>query len=279
MKKLHLQRREVDLDFYRHNRPIENHFSTLIDEPTAIYENGQLMIVYDTPDNLKAPLEPLRWAVQSIKYSKSHRSNGLVSTMRTFGYAPRHTARNDFCRSTLLAREFPEQHKVLCDFAENLTDVYADWNPDFYNKHKAITQEHVLPDYQLLGGVFTSGIINKTTALGYHFDSGNFSQVWSNMVVLRDGTTGGALSVPEYDLGFALRDGSVLLFDGQGLLHGVTPIKKTHANGYRYSVVYYSLRQMWSCLAISDEIIRIRQKSTERARKRLLTDRPDLTNG
>lgn len=268
MKKLNCTRREIDLEFYRNNRPQESHFSTLIDEPTAIYENGQLMIVYDVPDSLIPHIPPVRKAVTSIKYLVEQRSQGLSSNFRTFGYAPRHSTRHDFCHVTSLAREFPEQHQALCDFSHHLTRLYAEWNPDFYEKHRQITQEHVLEQYQLMGGVFTSGIINKTTALGYHFDSGNFSQVWSNMLVLKKDVQGGYLSVPEYDLGFAMRDGSVLLFDGQGLLHGVTPIKKLRQNGYRYSIVYYSLRQMWNCLAISDELVRIRKKQTERARKR-----------
>lgn len=268
MKRLDLKKREVDLDFYKVNRPAREHFSELISEPVAIYENDVLRVIYDVPGYLDDYMASLRWAVKTIKYSKARRSAGLNSVMRTFGYAPRHTSRHDFCHVAALAREFPKQHKVLCDFAEPLTEVYAEWNPAFHDLHHQATQENVLPEYQLMGGVFTSGIVNKTTALGYHFDAGNVRDVWSNMVVLREFTKGGYLSVPEYDLGFELPDGAILLFDGQALLHGVTPIVKTRSTGYRYSVVYYSLRQMWNCLTIDEELARARKMATERARKR-----------
>lgn len=59
------------------------------------------------------------------------------------------------------------------------------------------------------------------------------------------------------------------MFDGQGLLHGVTPIFKKTARAVRYSIVYYSMRQMWNCLPITDELIRIRKKKAERETKRL----------
>lgn len=87
-------------------------------------------------------------------------------------------------------------------------------------------------------------------------------------MVFKGDVTGGGLNVPEYDIHFTLADHSLLMFDGQGLLHGVTPFKLTKPGGYRYSIVYYSLRQMWNCLPPNAEVNRIRKLKTEREFKR-----------
>ena len=36
--------------------------------------------------------------------------------------------------------------------------------------------------------------------------------------------------------------------------------------GYRFSVVYFSLKAAWQCLPFSDELARIKAKNTERSR-------------
>lgn len=273
MKRLNITERvEVDYERFKVEKPQERDFGHMVDEPTAIYENDQLLIVYDVPTHIPKQIEQLRRALRTIRYERNYRSAGLMSNCRTFGYSPRNAVRNDVCRSSSLARQFPSEHKILCDFAGVIGSVYESWNPALYAQHADTTQQNVIDDYHMDGHVFTSGIVNKTSALGYHFDTGNFQDVWSNMIVLKKDIAGGYLSVPELGLGFELVDGSMLMFDGQSLLHGVTPIKKLKTTAYRYSVVYYSLRRMWNCLPITDEIIRIRQKQTERTRKRTRTD-------
>jgi hypothetical protein len=89
------------------------------------------------------------------------------------------------------------------------------------------------------------------------------------MIVYKRFIEGGFLSCPEYNIGFELKNRSMLLFDGQGIIHGVTPITKLHPTlSRRYSIVYYSLHKMWNCLPIEDEIKRANEKRTtmERAR-------------
>lgn len=88
------------------------------------------------------------------------------------------------------------------------------------------------------------------------------------MIVFKDDVEGGYLSVPEYDIGFELKNNSILLFDGQSILHGVTPIYFKSQNGHRFSIVYYSLKQMWKCLEITEEIAWARKRKTEREKLR-----------
>jgi hypothetical protein len=134
--------------------------------------------------------------------------------------------------------------------------------------HEGITAEKVQPDYRMAGTAFTSGIANDNNPLWYHFDTGNYPGVWSGMLTLRQGVEGGYLSMPEWDVGLRVADKSLLLFDGQGLLHGVTPITKTSETGRRFTVVYYSLKGMWKCLPPKAELERIRRVRTEREEKR-----------
>jgi len=39
-------------------------------------------------------------------------------------------------------------------------------------------------------------------------------------------------------------------------------------NSYRYSVVYYSLKQVWNCPPLSEEILRAREVRNKRETKR-----------
>jgi len=120
------------------------------------------------------------------------------------------------------------------------------------------------------GTPFTSGIVNKNNPLKYHHDSGNFKNVLSNMIVLKRGVKGGRLSCPEYDIKFECDDNCVVIFDGAQILHGVTPIIKPEGEEtYRYSVVYYSLEQMWKCDSVNEEVKRIRKVKKEREFKRI----------
>ena len=116
--------------------------------------------------------------------------------------------------------------------------------------------------------MFTSGIINDNNPLLYHFDAGNYKGVYLAMFGFKKGIEGGFLSVPEIDLRFKIGNKSLTLFDGQGLIHGVTPIKKTHPDAKRYTIVYYSLQQMWNCKTPGTELEILRERRTSLERRR-----------
>ena len=137
-----------------------------------------------------------------------------------------------------------------------------------FSSFQALAEEKIPHEYRLHGTAFTSGIVNENNPLKYHYDAGNFRGVWSGMIVFKSGIEGGHLALPEFGLGVELCDRSLFLFDGQGILHGVTPIVRTRPDAKRYSIVYYSLQNMWSCRPLGEELDRIRQKRTEREAKR-----------
>jgi hypothetical protein len=264
-KRIEGQRVGLDLEAYKMRSAVEGDYHTLIRENTLVYEGDTLMIAYI---ELDLDCTAIVNALNRIHYSKSYRTAGLPTTSRIFGFDPRKALRKDYCSSTALATEQPEEHAIVCDYAAKVSDYYQSLNPDLYGQHAATTEEHVHGDYRIKQSPFTSGIINKNNPLKYHFDTGNFADVWSAMLVFKHQVTGGYLSVPEYGLGFQLKHNSLFLFDGQGLLHGVTPIKRHSPDAFRYSIVYYSLRQMWNCQPLSEELLRIREKRVEREEKR-----------
>ena len=83
------------------------------------------------------------------------------------------------------------------------------------------------------------------------------------MVAFRDKVEGGHLAIPEYNIGLEIADLSLTFFAGQEVLHGVTPFH-TNQGGYRYTLVYYTMNQMWKCEDVSTEVARIRQRKTTR---------------
>lgn len=261
------ERHEVDLEQYRGAYADDRHVGRMIEEPAMVYLDGADFpsIVYV---ELEERLPEAVAALKRIRFSKTARTSGMLSTSRTFGYAPKLAIRGEeTCRDAKLAQEDPSAHAVIAGLAGVVEEHYRKLNPQAYAQHEA-TVGRVLSEWRLGGGVFTSGIINRNNKLPYHYDRGNFEECWSNMLVFKRHCAGGDLICPELDLGFRLRDHSLLMFDGQGILHGVSPFRLTRPDGHRFTVVYYSLKQMWRCetRAESLELAAKRRTARERAR-------------
>ena len=266
MKTIEIHKREINLKNYKRRSALEEDCTTLIDEDCIITSNGEPIIYYS---KTKIDTSALRWAVNTVKYNKLERTGGLVSHSTVFGYIPRRVLLADFCHAALMATKFPKQHYIITNFAKDLEQTYTDYFLETYEKHKAIIKERIKEEWKIENSVFTSGIVNKDNPLKYHHDRGNFKGVLSNMVCFKKGIKGGRLSIPEYDIKLEIADDTLVIFNGQEILHGVTPIKKTHPKGYRYTVVYYSMEQMWKCDSLNEETDRIRKKKKEREFKRL----------
>lgn len=267
MNIIHASKKELDLKEYIKRSAKETDYDTLITEPTILMVDGEIKVVYD---HLNFDTTNIVDALRRVKYATGKRSRGLVSTSRILGYRPRNEMRQNYCSTTSLAGEAPQEHKIVADFAIQLEQFYKKYNPSGYENHRNMAEQKIRKAWRIEGeSIFTSGIINKNNPLKYHFDTGNFTDVYSMMTVFKAGVEGGYLALPEYGVAFALPNNSVFMFDGQGILHGVTPIKYTSPAGYRYSVVYYTLKRMWQCLEINEEIARVRQEKTIKERVRM----------
>ena len=209
----------------------------------------------------------LRAAVRGVKYSSSgvtRQQMGIENHSRTFGMAPRKPFQTrEACRPTSLSYEQPEIHDVLVRTADRLSLMMRQIAPEVYENDKTETGA-VADEWRISeDSLWTSGVINKTSTLPYHYDGNNFD-MWSAMPVVRRGIRGGALSMPEYGVTVECRDGWVLFFPGYRYLHGVTPIAHVTKDAYRYSVVYYCLRGMKDCFTYAVEQAEARKKRTQR---------------
>lgn len=212
-----------------------------------------------------AVLAPVRQAVQTIDYTSTMRaSTGQRNVSRTFGMAPRKVMMGrESCRPTSMALNQKWQHKALIRLAGELQAQLEEFAPQAF-EHDRATMEQVDHDWRIAdGSLWTSGIVNQSSSLPYHRDRLNFA-TWSAMPVMRRQMTGGYLHLPEYDVTVECRDGWVVTFPGFEHLHGVTPMRATGPDAYRYSVVYYALRGMKDCWSYAMELGEARKRRTER---------------
>jgi hypothetical protein len=266
LKTIELHRNNLDLSGYKRRTALESDCQQVINFDCILTENGKPIIYYA---KIKQDTNDLLWAVKNIPYSKDERTAGLVSNSAVFGYMPRRTIMADYCHAAAMATHKQKQHYILTNFTNELETIYKTYFPDTYEMHKKIVAEKIKPEWKLENSVFTSGIVNKDNPLKYHHDAGNFKGVLSNMVCFKKGINGGRLALPEFGIKLEIEDNTLVIFNGQEILHGVTPIIKAHPQGYRYTIVYYSMEQMWKCDSINEELNRIRVKKTEREHKRL----------
>ena len=269
MKRMQVTRANLDVNDYKLRTALESDYSpeNLIRESCILEYQGRPIVIYKKLDEENFDCYAIVEALKRIKYHTSERTGGLKTTSRIFGFSPRNTIRKDYCSTTSLIEDFPKENALICNYGAKVSRLYQETAPEIFEEHKKLADK-VLKDWMIEDSPFTSGIINKNNPLKYHFDSGNFNNVYSCMLGFKNNTAGGYLALPEYDCALEIANNSVLIFDGQQILHGVTPIKMLADDSYRYTIVYYSLKRMWQCLPLSDEIIRIRNKKTEREFKR-----------
>ena len=225
MKRIDVERKEINKKDYIRRTARLSDVSRHIKEDAIVYHNGKPILLYKV---LSTPPKDVRWAVKNI------------------------------------------------NFAKQIQKYYKDYFQETYKQHKEKVKEKVKDQWVIKDTVFTSGIVNKNNQLKYHFDSGNFKNVYSNMLVFKSDVMGGHLVIPEIDISLEVADNSVTIFDGQDLLHGVSPIDYNNSKAYRYSIVYYSLERMWQCLTIEEEVDRIREKKMIREENRLKPEHLDI---
>lgn len=240
----------------------------VVDGDAAVYDaaSGKLVVAqWHLPSGL---LAGLRKRIPGIPWdgttpgSNEFRLSGIKNAHRTFGYAaPVPLRRRYGCMRCRLDIIMPELSRDLVTVARRLEAGFARVAPEEHERHAKLVGA-VDPAWRIGGGIWTSGIVNATSALPYHRDAGNLKGCWSVMIVLRSGVGGGRLHVPDYDVEMSVDDSSVLLINGGETMHGVTPLEP-EAGGYRYSIVFYTKAQMTTCLAPEFEAKRAQIRRTE----------------
>lgn len=221
--------------------------------------------VYELEDNLplyygvinEIGTDSLLQACKEIKYNNTPRTNGLVTNAKPFGSKPANGRKDPFCSQAVMKARFPKADSVFKAFSHYMASIYKEKFPEIYLKNKKALRKDKKPvheDYIIGNTPYTSGIVNFNNNLAYHYDTGNHEGMLSGMIVLSNNISGGHLILPEYDVAFKIKNNTVIFFDGQKILHGVSPIHVINSRGYRYSIVYYSMKELWRCLPFQEEM-------------------------
>ena len=253
----------------------ESDYTTIVNEDTTVYINDESgrtepVFVYLANWMNNADCAWLMSRLAKVEFGRSARTGRMASTSRTFGYMPRRALYQDFCYSSRFNSDYPPIARRLFGLAKRAGDELEKHNPVVAGMQSAVLEEQVLEQWKLPGGMFSSGIINKDTALMYHRDAGNYDGSWSAMLGLKDGIreNTGMLVVPELLMAFQIGLGSLTMFAGKEWYHAVTPIQHSRHDGVRYTIVFYPLQQMCHCGTVEQEVARQHEKRTLQEMKR-----------
>ncbi|HET9137522.1 MAG TPA: hypothetical protein VFO76_12880 [Candidatus Kapabacteria bacterium] len=250
-------RTAIDDKLYLRRTPERTDYKELITTDTIFIENGKPIILYKILP--KTYLDKLRYLVFKSKFIKTHRTNGTPSQSAVFGALPRIPHRHNYCRYSANTKNQKELNSDIFYFARLINSIYRDLLPDQHEINLSIVEESVEAEYVIKGTPFTTVNLNINHAIKYHRDTGNFKNVFSNVLILKDGVAGGFLVCPEFEIAFGQQDGALILFDGQNIIHGVTPIKMKHDKAYRCSCVFYALADMKNCYPYKLELERVKK--------------------
>lgn len=262
MRELRVHRREVSEErrTYATNPPDG---AVILDGAVRLLDadTGAVVAVQATPEmpwasDVARSLRGIKWAGAKPNQGDEVRLSGFKNAHRTFGHsAPVPLRRRYGCSVCQFNQEYPRLTRQMERFADLATAVFEAAAPAEHAAHRAAIEE--IDRAWLFGrSVWTSGIINRTSALPYHRDAGNVAGSWSAMLGLRRGVTGGLLHLAEWGVYLTIPDRSITLFDGQGVLHAVTPFHQEHTGAFRYTAVVYAKAAMKKCLTGQDEITR-----------------------
>ena len=206
----------------------------------------------------------VKWHVPNPK-GTNERLSGIKATTRVFGFAPPNPLRNQrwTATPTKLHVDSPEVFDDLRSLSQPVWDLFTAVTPKQAHEHRRLV-EPIHRDWWFGGAPFTSGIVNRASVLPYHVDRGNVAGSWSAMLMIRQNVDGGRLHLPEYGVTLGVPHLSLTLFNGQSMWHGVTPMRKSTADGYRFSVVWYAKSMFLKCRSIKEEIHRGQVAATNR---------------
>tara|TARA_R110002126_G_C10430917_1_gene498148 strand:+ start:1120 stop:1635 length:516 start_codon:yes stop_codon:yes gene_type:complete len=159
--------------------------------------------------------------------------------------------------------------------SKTLTPIYKKHRPTDYKEAMQHVAENIHPDWVSSSKTpFLTANINVNHAIRYHRDAGNIRNSYSNVLILKRDLVGGHLVLPEYNVVLSQNDRFLVLFNGQDLIHGVTPIKPDGPNPQRASLVWYTLGGMTHCQTPEDELTRAKGVFTTKATKRASGNNP-----
>ena len=92
------------------------------------------------------------------------------------------------------------------------------------------------------GKYFTSSISNYNISAGFHVDNAKIKGCINVIICKRSNSKGGCTTIPDYDATVDSCDNSMLVYPAWRNVHAVTPIIPLADDGYRNTLVFYSLK-------------------------------------
>jgi hypothetical protein len=207
--------------------------------------------------------------VARLKLAETHKMTEERTYDRTFGFKPANHIMGISAGACELNRMFPKTYEELIRLGAFAIEKYKQFHPEKFKKHFKDVKAFVKDHWLIPGTPYTQGIVNNTSKMRYHYDRNNFKGVWSVMAYFCHAVGGGELLIPSMKVKLKIEDHTFVLFNGNGLIHGVTEIKKLRPSNYRYSIVYYSRQAMIGLGSFEEEMDRILKSEIEKHKRRV----------
>lgn len=252
--------------------------ATIIRDDAVIVDaaTNQVVALHDTGETQIASeiaqlLRHVHWNDASGSKTGQARLSGISVAHNNFGYVPPVPLRRRWgCSRCRFDAEFPQAAEAIYEFVYKAERKFREHAPDVYSTTAAAVMAAIPSAWLIRGTPWTSGVINHTASLPYHRDSGNIKGSWSAMLGCRRGIEGGLLHLVDYDIYLAIPHGSISIFDGQSVLHGVTPMKAVEPDAFRFTLVTYAKSGMRQCAPNpAEEAIRAQLAADQAAERRI----------
>lgn len=192
----------------------------------------------------------------SLRYRMITQDGSVSNTTRAVrvksgivGYMDR-SSRFPYCRLTAFTEKQFDKFKSAYPTIKAVNELYKKFVPERYeNQYKAILDTS--EDFVIRDTVFTTVTVNLSFQTAVHKDAGDLKSGFGNLFVLEQGRyTGGYFCLPEWRIGFDVREGDCLFVDVHQW-HGNTPII---GEGHRMSLVMYYREKMGECGTMEEEL-------------------------
>jgi Oxygenase domain of the 2OGFeDO superfamily len=241
-----------------YDRENADHFVIPANQNFDFYDENKTKVISVRYLQNKQLVKKLYYELETKEVQKSFattlRTSGLKTTSFLFGFKPRNPLRRDFCHKAV-SKKHNKLEQILEIVRTELEGIYKTEYPEIYKNHFQLASK-ILQEWRFPNSCFSSGIINKNNELKVHKDNGNIPDCFSNMLVIKNRSRGGGLFIQDYDFTIELDTGAIVIFNGQKIAHGVEKILNDVADSVRYSIVFYTLRELWNCLPVKEEVKR-----------------------
>lgn len=192
------------------------------------------------------------------------RAAGVRTRSNTFGYsAPKPMFQINAATTSGWAMTDPTGHTTLETFAHWAWAEFQTNGPAPAVDHMRGVRDHIHTDWRMGDTPWTSGIANDTVPLYYHYDRNNVPDAWSVMLGARAGVRGGHLHIADYDVTLPINDRDVVFFPGVNYMHGVTPLRESMRDGFRYTFVWYPVKAFYDLGSAEEARTAARVRRTE----------------